>query len=103
MTVQRERQAMAADSDWVDPDAAYGPVVVPSGRMDSEGWRSTARVGRDAGLAGTLVMAGTEVVKSVGWVSPETLASMPYTMVVATGLVTVAVRLAWRWLGKYVA
>lgn len=93
---------MTADSDWVDPEAAHGAVVVPVGRLDSEGWRSTARVGRDASLAGTLVMAGTEVVKSVGWVSPETLASMPYTMVVATGLATVVVRLVWRWLGNYV-
>ncbi len=99
---QEERQVIAADSDWVDADAVRGPLVVPSGRMDSEGWLSTARVGRDAGLAGTLVMAGVEVVKSVGWVSPETLAAMPYTMVVATGLATVAVRLAWRWLGNYV-
>ncbi len=100
---QEARPTMAADSDWVDPNSVQGPAIVPSGRMDNEGWLSTARVGRDAGLAGTLVMAGTELVKSAGWVSPETLASMPYTMVVATGLATIAVRFAWKWLGKYVA
>ena len=91
-----------AASDWVDPTQVQAPVVVGSGDIDREGLWSTARVGRDASLAGTLVMAGTEIVKSAGWVSPETLASMPYTMVVATGLATVAVRFVWKWLGKYV-
>lgn len=89
-------------SDWVDPAAVNQPAIVGPGSIDGEGLLSTMRVGRDAGLAGTLVMAGTELVKSAGWVSPETLASMPYTMVVATGLATVAVRFVWKWLGKYV-
>ena len=73
----------------------------PRGSIESEGLRSTGRVLRDAAIAGAVVKAALEIGTATGYVTPEAVAAAPNAVIAATGLLTVVVRLIWKWLGKY--
>jgi hypothetical protein len=92
---------MTENNDWIDPQAATRPAVVGTGRIERQGLLSTARVGRDAAIAGVVVGAAVEVARSVGWVAADAIAANPNVLVLATSAVTIAVRFVWKWFGRY--
>ena len=94
---------MTQTNDWVDPAALQQPVVVGPGRIDAAGWASTGRVGRDSLIGSVVVGAALEMAKSQGWGVAETISGSPNLLIVATGVVTVAVRFVVKWLGRYTA
>jgi hypothetical protein len=97
MVVSNEPQG-----DWMDPAAARQPVVIGTGSIEREGLMSTGRVARDTAIAGTIVGAAIEIGRVTGYLPPEVVAQSPNVLIAATGMVTVAVRFLWRWIGRYV-
>ncbi len=72
-------------------------VPSPPASINSSGWASTGRVGRDAAIA-TLIVGG---IVETGLVPPDYLTSHPSIYALATATVTVLVRFAMRFLFRY--
>ena len=72
-------------------------TISPPVSIESSGWASTGRVGRDAAIA-TLIVGG---ILETGLVPPDYLSSRPSMYALATAAMTVIVRFAWKFLGRY--